>query len=199
MNDPAQRRVAGWTVVAFRHYAFARRRIPWTGLLTFESAKIGVELISALAKLVEAAQKSKNPNLSEVLHKLRGEAINLGRSIDQNLDEITREFKDWGIDIRTTSLSGVDREISKWNLPRRMLFHRLSGRLWGLATTIKNFYADVEAIFVCSQEQQGLAEGTEMAHKVRQELSSLLSYDAPIAQIIEAMRKAVGNALMVPA
>ena len=62
-------------------------------------------------------------------------------------------------------------------------------------TAVKDLYADIEAIFVCAQQQEALAAGTDSAHEMRKKLSKLLSSDAPIGEVLDTMRGMVLSTL----
>jgi hypothetical protein len=164
------------------------------GLVAVESTRIGIALIGALGELVEAAKESKNPGLQEVLQKLRVEAVKLIRSMDYTLEEMLREFKYFGVDLQMP-LEAAERNIYGWTLPKRMALRRLTRQLWKLSTAIKDFYADMESIFIGAQQQEALSRSVRTAYELRKDLNDKMMNNAPVAEVIKALRKPIYDTL----
>ena len=162
----------------------------------YEGMKTGAELLTALAKLALEAKKSKKEGLHEIFLKLRGEAVGLARTLDKDLDELEMDLKNSGIDLKL-SLRRVDHKIALWNLPKLMALRRYSNKLSRMAAAVKSMYADVEAVFVCAEEQESLSAGINSAYEFRAMLSKKFSEDASISDIIAVMRQAIQSSLKI--
>lgn len=158
------------------------------------AGKAGAELVTALAKLAEEARKSKNPNIQNVLEKLRWEALVMVRGLDRSLDDIINDLKGLNVNL-DGSFADAEKAISTLNLVGRWRLGRMSRRLWRTATALRELYADIEAVFLCAEANTALASGTQSAERVRKHLNQLMASDAPVGKTIESMREAIGQAI----
>jgi hypothetical protein len=172
----------------------------WEEIMDFgmsvEALKLTVPVVSALAELAQKAKDSKNPSVPEVMYKLKGEAVNIGRGLDRTLDQLSKDLDSLGIDTRF-GIRKADEQISGWNLLKRVQLSRVTARLWRIASAVKDFYADIERLFACAEAQQALAGGVKRAYEVREQLSKVMTDDAPLKEVLHVMRQSVQDALKI--
>jgi len=162
--------------------------------MSLEALKMAVPLVSALADLAEKAKTSKHPSVPEVMYKLKGEAVNIGRGLEHTLDQLAKDLDSLDVDTRF-GIRKADEQISRWSLLTRVQIGRVSGRLWRTASAIKDFYADIERLYACANAQDALAGGVHRAYEVREKLSECMTDDTPLKEVLHLMRQTVHDAL----
>jgi hypothetical protein len=166
-------------------------------LIIGEVLKSAAEFITPVSKLVEALKSSKDQSFQQAYNKMRNEAIVTARGFEHNLDNILQTASELGIDINKSTLRDADNQTSDWPLVRRMMLRRVSSRLSRLAAGIKDFYADMESIFVCAHEQEVLREARERGYQVRDKITDAFLREATIHTIVDTMRQPVREALEI--
>ena len=166
-------------------------------LIIREGIRTAGQLIGPVSQLVRALKTSKQPSFQEAYNKMRSEAISAARNFEHSLDDILHTCKELHIDVEKSTLNDAEGAMSSWSLPRRMMFRQVSRRLWRLATGIKDFYADMEAIFACAEEHEILRNAKHAGYHVRDKVTDTFLRDTTIRALVETMREPVREALRI--
>jgi hypothetical protein len=162
-------------------------------LFAFESFKTLVETVKALAELGKVSSSSKKEGLAQISSDLRVQAVSMGKALEASLDQLTRQVSELGgLEMR---LADADQVLARMDLVQRFRWRRIFSRITTLTTSVREYYQDVEAIFSCAGETEGLSAGVSRAHEVSRSMGGILTEDLPISDVITKLREPLQEAM----